>query len=78
MLGRTAVKGQQTDEPLPVNRPDNLWQPVPGDHGAHGRFDAVAHRASWQVWVTTHRGLAAAAAAGLLFGLSRLIGAARR
>jgi NAD(P)-dependent dehydrogenase (short-subunit alcohol dehydrogenase family) len=78
MLGRTAVKGQQTDEPLPAHRPDNLWQPVAGDHGAHGRFDAVAHNASWQVWLTTHRGIAASAAVGLLFGVSRLIGAARR
>jgi hypothetical protein len=21
------------------NRPHNLWQPVPGDRGAHGSFD---------------------------------------
>ena len=41
--GRTAVDGQQTDEPLPPGRRDNLWEPVPGDHGAHGRFDPQAH-----------------------------------
>ena len=34
----------------------NLWQPVPGDHGAHGRFDAQAHPHSTQAWMTTHRG----------------------
>lgn len=55
MLGRTAVDGQHTDEPLPPDRRDNLWQPVPGDHGAHGRFDALAHAHSTQAWVTTHR-----------------------
>ncbi|MDB5958525.1 SDR family oxidoreductase [Ramlibacter sp.] len=74
MLGRTAVDGQHTDEPLPPGRKDNLWEPVPGDHGAHGRFDAQAHADSSQFWLTTHRtevGLAAlglAAVAGLLFG----------
>jgi hypothetical protein len=33
LLGATAVEGQQTDQPLPPNRCDNLWAPVPGDHG---------------------------------------------
>lgn len=56
MLGRTAFDGQHTDEPLPPDRQDNLWQPVPGDHGAHGRFDAQAHPHSTQAWMTTHRG----------------------
>ena len=54
-LGRTAVDGQQTDEPLPPGRRDNLYAPVPGDHGAHGRFDAQAHRFSAQWWADTHR-----------------------
>ena len=77
MLGRTAVDGQNTGEPLPPGRKDNLWQPVPGDHGAHGRFDAQAHADSAQYWLTTHRaevGLAAlgvAAVAGLLLGRRR-------
>ncbi len=77
MLGRTAVEGQQMDEPLPPGRRDNLWEPVPGDHGAHGRFDPQAHGDSSQFWLTTHRtevGLAAlglAAVAGLLFGRRR-------
>ncbi|HET8749075.1 MAG TPA: SDR family oxidoreductase [Ramlibacter sp.] len=68
MLGRTAVDGQHTDEPLPPGRRDNLWQPVAGDHGAHGRFDAQAHGSSWQAWATTHRSatLGALSLAGLL------------
>ena len=65
-LGRTAVEGQQTDEPLPPGRADNLWQPVPGDHGAHGRFGDEAHATSAQFWLTTHPGAVAAAAALVL------------
>lgn len=66
MLGHRAVHGQHTDEPLPVPRPDNLWQPVPGDHGAHGRFDDTALDSSAQYWLTTHRPLLAAVAVALL------------
>src|SRR5947208_2753238 len=32
-LARTGYDAQQTDEPADPNRPDNLWEPVPGDHG---------------------------------------------
>jgi NAD(P)-dependent dehydrogenase (short-subunit alcohol dehydrogenase family) len=66
ILGRTAVDGQQTPEPLPVDRPDNLWQPVAGDHGVHGRFDAQAIAWSAQLWLTTHRALAITVALALL------------
>jgi NAD(P)-dependent dehydrogenase (short-subunit alcohol dehydrogenase family) len=42
-LGKTGYDSQQTDQPAPADRPDNLWQPVdeaPGtDHGADGEFD---------------------------------------
>jgi NAD(P)-dependent dehydrogenase (short-subunit alcohol dehydrogenase family) len=77
MLGRTAVKGQQTDEPLPPGRQDNLYAPVAGDHGAHGRFDAQAHRSSSQLWVDTHRG-ALAAAVGAIALLGFALGGRRR
>lgn len=38
---RTAVDGQQTDEPVAPDRPSNLWQPVDADrdHGPRGPFD---------------------------------------
>ena len=39
-LSRQGYEAQQTDEPVESERVDNLWQPVPGDHGAHGDFDA--------------------------------------
>ncbi|HEX6566274.1 MAG TPA: SDR family oxidoreductase [Chthoniobacterales bacterium] len=54
-LARTGFKGQQTDEPENPNRPFNLYEPVPGDHGAHGRFDGQAHTNSAQLWTDLHR-----------------------
>jgi NAD(P)-dependent dehydrogenase (short-subunit alcohol dehydrogenase family) len=70
-LGRTGYRSQQTDRPRDPDRPANLWAPVPGDHGAHGRFDDRAHRRSLQLAATTHRGwLAAAAGAAGLAGIA--------
>lgn len=54
-LAHTGYDSQQTDVPEDRNRPDNLWEPVGGDHGAHGNFDQRAHRYSTQLWATTHR-----------------------
>lgn len=75
-LGRTGVDSQQTDEPEDPRRPNNLWAPVPGDHGARGRFDARAHRRSLHLWLTTHRsavvaGAVAAAVAGSVVARAR-------
>src|SRR4051812_44140237 len=42
-LGRTGFESQQAKEPDDPNRPNNLWESVPGNFGAHGRFDASAH-----------------------------------
>ena len=39
ILRRTGWKSQHTDEPKPVDSPDNLFETLPGDPGAHGRFD---------------------------------------
>jgi short-subunit dehydrogenase len=47
---------QMTDEPEDPNRPHNLWEPLPGDHGAHGRFDAVARDVDWYTEANLHRG----------------------
>jgi NAD(P)-dependent dehydrogenase (short-subunit alcohol dehydrogenase family) len=77
-LARTAIDGQQMQEPVNGDRPDNLFAPVPGDHGAHGRFDDEAKPRSAQLWLTTHKGVlaagagvAAAAAAGAAAVLRR-------
>ena len=54
-LARAGYSGQHTDRPLPPGRRDNLYAPVPGDHGAHGRFDDRAKPNSLQWWLNTHR-----------------------
>ena len=64
-LARTGYEAQQTDEPADPGRPHNLWEPVPGDHGAHGVFDHRAYGSSWQLWVNTHRGWLALAVSGV-------------
>jgi NAD(P)-dependent dehydrogenase (short-subunit alcohol dehydrogenase family) len=60
-LAATGYDSQQTDQPELPGRPDNLWSPVDDerDFGAHGRFDAVARRVSWEEVVSQHRGLVA-------------------
>jgi NAD(P)-dependent dehydrogenase (short-subunit alcohol dehydrogenase family) len=65
-LASRAYSGQFTDEPLPPNRPDNLFQPAPGPWSAHGRFDARARPTSWQLAADLHRGWIAAGALALL------------
>ena len=54
-LGRRGVDSQQTDEPADRQRPANLWQPVGGDHGAHGAFDGQARASNPLVWLSVHR-----------------------
>jgi short-subunit dehydrogenase len=62
-LARKGFDGQQTGELRRGDQPDNLFAPVPGDHGAHGRFDDRARRVSSQSWMNRHRGLLAAGVA---------------
>ena len=42
MLRRIGWKKQHTGEDKPVDSPDNLFETLPGDPGAHGRFDEEA------------------------------------
>jgi hypothetical protein len=49
---------------------------VPGDPGAHGRFDGRATSRSQQLWLTEHRALSAVAGL-LLAGLAWRTAAAR-
>jgi short-subunit dehydrogenase len=58
-LARTAYDSQQYDGLEDPNRAHNLWQPVPGDHGAHGHFDARAKSWSAQWWTSQRRGVIA-------------------
>ena len=62
-LARTGIEGQQDEQPLEPGRKDNLFEPVAGDHGAHGRFGEGAKTRSPLLWASEHRGWLAAGAA---------------
>lgn len=63
-LAKKGYRGQQTDLPVEPNRPDNLWEPAPGNHGAHGIFDAVAKPFSVHFWLNRQRSKLALAVIG--------------
>ncbi|MBS1525791.1 MAG: SDR family oxidoreductase [Bacteroidetes bacterium] len=71
-LGKTGYKGQQTDEPADPNRKNNLYEPIPGDHGAHGEFGAQAWNFSPQFWAASHKTVTWGAVALAGFGLGLL------
>jgi short-subunit dehydrogenase len=62
-LARTGYNSQQHGGAEDPNRPNNLYEPVPGDHGAHGAFDARARSFSLENWLETHPKLLIVAAA---------------
>jgi short-subunit dehydrogenase len=76
-LAEHAYKGQQTSQPIKPDRPDNLFEPVDADYGAHGIFGNRARNFSAQsalnlesMTLLAHRGLVASAVlilTGMLF-----------
>ncbi|MCA1626732.1 MAG: SDR family oxidoreductase [Acidobacteria bacterium] len=64
-LGSQGYESQQTEEPIDPDRPHNLWEPVAGDHGAHGIFDGRASDSSPQLWANINRGWLALAGVGI-------------
>ena len=76
-LAHNLYEAQQYDGFVDPDRQHNLWEPVPGDHGAHGDFDERATDFSSQFWLTKHvRSLSAAGLAGL--AMAALIAFRRR
>lgn len=73
VLAKNGYKGQQTDEPDDPNRQHNLWDPLPGDHGAYGSFGDQSADFSPQLWATMHRKAlwSSALALGSLFLLGK-------
>jgi NAD(P)-dependent dehydrogenase (short-subunit alcohol dehydrogenase family) len=74
-LAKTGYKSQQTEQPASPDRPSNLFEPVPGDPGAHGRFDDRAHAQSPLLELSLRRGaaLAGVAAVASTASIARLI-----
>jgi NAD(P)-dependent dehydrogenase (short-subunit alcohol dehydrogenase family) len=66
-LARGNIGAQQGD-PLPVDRKDNLFEPLDEreDHGAHGRFDDQSRTTSPLLWASENRRWIAAGAALML------------
>jgi short-subunit dehydrogenase len=52
-LARSGYDLQQHDGPENPDRPNNLWEPVSGNFGAHGSFDRRARSAGWEFWAET-------------------------
>ena len=73
--GYDAQQQESLDKP---DRPHNLWEPLPGDAGAHGEFDDQAQSFSMQSWASLNRGalafgaVAGAALGGLLWAVRNL------
>jgi short-subunit dehydrogenase len=74
LLASEGYESQQYDGPRDPDRPDNLWQTVPGDYAAHGDFDARAKPHSRLLWLDMHRNqLAVAASGAALAGLTAVL-----
>ncbi|WP_237478998.1 SDR family oxidoreductase [Lichenibacterium dinghuense] len=54
-LAKFGYTSQTTDQKLPPNYKGNLWEPVKGDYGAHGRFDAKSRTGSLEMFTDRHR-----------------------
>ena len=67
VLLRNGWKGQHTNELKATDSPDNLFEPIPGDPGAHGRFDDRSRGSTAWTWLRLHRG-----AVGAGFGLGTM------
>jgi len=73
-LAKAGYDGQLADVALPPDVPSNLFEPVPGQYGAHGRFDGAARTRNWVVLTDRHRtAFWAAAAIGLGAGLRMIL-----
>jgi len=54
-LATAGYKGQLTEQKLAPGAPSNLFEPVKGNYGAHGRFDERARSGSWEMLASRHR-----------------------
>ena len=72
-LAKAGYSGQLADQPTAPNAPANLFEPVAGDYGAHGRFDDRSRDRSWEMFTDRHKAaVVAVAVIGLLVVVHRL------
>jgi len=64
-LAKNGYEAQQTGEATEADRQDNLWEPIPGNHDAHGTFGNRAISFSSQLWLNKNRNWLAMAGAGV-------------
>jgi NADP-dependent 3-hydroxy acid dehydrogenase YdfG len=55
-LAYMGYNAQQTREPVDSDRPNNLYESLPGDYGPRGRFDDRSVDYSVQAWANRRRG----------------------
>jgi NADP-dependent 3-hydroxy acid dehydrogenase YdfG len=53
-LAKAGYTGQLSDQPSDPDAPGNLFEPVTGAYGAHGRFDDQARTGSWEMVASRH------------------------
>jgi len=77
-LAKTGYKAQQTDQPKSPDRKDNLWDALPGDHGADGTFGSRSRMSSPALWLMMNQHkIALAGAAALAAGVITAVRKAR-
>jgi len=54
-LAEVGYSGQRSVEPADPAAPNNLFEPLPGDYGARGRFDNRAQPRSAALWASMHK-----------------------
>ncbi len=75
-LAKSGYTGQLTQAACDPQAPGNLFEPVKGPYGSHGRFDRRARDTSWEVFTSRHRDVAWGLALGGLVALA--VGVAKR
>jgi short-subunit dehydrogenase len=78
MLAASAYDAQQSEQHEPGGRPDNLFAPLPGHQGAHGRFGDRAREQGVVVSSAALRGGAIAAGAVAFLVAGMVLGALSR
>ena len=72
-LAKAGYSGQLANQPTAPDAPANLFAAVPGDYGAHGRFDDRSRDHSWEMFTDRHKAAVLVVAAVGLAVLGRQI-----